>query len=210
MLDLQHSAYGSLTRLQISCNASPSRFFCQRDNCGRREYRQFSASHSLRGQFFCDNQFSVSFDSCSKHCFLQSGAAEAAPCFSVCNCNSELGLRQSCGTFPSVVIYESASLIIYLDHSESDLTSEVDMIYRIKELTPMSCYRLRVVFDDGKTVIYDVKEDIDTIPAFKQLESIHGLFQNVQLDQSRTCVYWNDEVDLPSDTIYEYGKTVEE
>ena len=83
------------------------------------------------------------------------------------------------------------------------------MIYRIKELTPMSCYRLRVVFDDGKTVIYDVKEDIDTIPAFRQLESIHGLFQNVQLDQSRTCVYWNDEVDLPSDTIYEYGKTVE-
>ena len=24
------------------------------------------------------------------------------------------------------------------------------MIYRIKELTPMSCYRLRVVFDDGR------------------------------------------------------------
>ena len=83
------------------------------------------------------------------------------------------------------------------------------MIYRIKELTPMSCYRLRVVFDDGKAVIYDVKEDIDTIPAFKQLQSIHGLFQNVQLDQSRTCVNWNDEVDLPSDAIYEYGKKIE-
>ena len=129
--------------------------------------------------------------------------------FSDCNCSSELGLRQSCGTLTSVVIYKPASLIIYLDRSESDLTSEVDMIYRIKELTPMSCYRLRVVFDDGKAVIYDVKEDIDTIPAFKQLQSIHGLFQNVQLDQSRTCVYWNDEVDLPSDAIYEYGKKIE-
>ena len=83
------------------------------------------------------------------------------------------------------------------------------MIYRIKELTPMNCYLLRVVFDDGKTVIYDVKEDIDTIPSFKQLQSIQGLFQNVQLDQSRTCVYWNDEVDLPSDSIYEYGKEIE-
>ena len=83
------------------------------------------------------------------------------------------------------------------------------MIYRIKELTPMNCYLLRVVFDDGKTVIYDVKKDIDTIPVFRQLESIHGLFQNVQLDQSRTCVYWNDEVDLPSDAIYEYGKKIE-
>ena len=84
------------------------------------------------------------------------------------------------------------------------------MIYRIKELTPMNSYLLRVVFDDGKTVIYDVKEDIDTIPAFRQLESIHGLFQNVQLDQSRTCVYWNDEVDLPSDAIHEYGKEIEQ
>ena len=83
------------------------------------------------------------------------------------------------------------------------------MIYRIKELTPMNSYLLRVVFDDGKTVIYDVKEDIDTIPAFKQLQSIQGLFQNVQLDQSRTCVYWNDVVDLPSDSIYEYGKEIE-
>ena len=83
------------------------------------------------------------------------------------------------------------------------------MIYRIKELTPMNSYLLRVVFDDGKTVIYDVKKDIDTIPVFRQLESIHGLFQNVQLDQSRTCVYWNDDVDLPSSAIYEYGKKIE-
>lgn len=72
----------------------------------------------------------------------------------------------------------------------------------------MSSYRLRVTFDDGQTVIYDVKEDIDSIPAFKPLESIHGLFQNVQLDQSRTCVYWNDEIDLPSDAIYQFGKKI--
>ena len=81
MLDLQHSAYGSLSRLQIRRDASPGSFFCQRDNCGRSEYRQFSASHCLCGQFFCDDQFSITFDSCCKHCFLQSGAAEAAPCF---------------------------------------------------------------------------------------------------------------------------------
>ena len=82
------------------------------------------------------------------------------------------------------------------------------MICRIKELIPMSSYRLRVTFDDGQTVIYDVKEDIDSIPAFKPLESIHGLFQNVQLDQSRTCVYWNDEIDLPRDAIYQFGKKI--
>ena len=28
------------------------------------------------------------------------------------------------------------------------------------------------------------------------------------MDQSRTCVYWNDEINLLSDTLYEYGKPV--
>ena len=31
------------------------------------------------------------------------------------------------------------------------------------------------------------------------------LIEQVQLDESRTCVYWNDYINLPSDTIYEYG-----
>ena len=33
-----------------------------------------------------------------------------------------------------------------------------------------------------------------------------GLFNNFQLDPSRTCVYWSDRIDLPSDSILEYGK----
>ena len=82
------------------------------------------------------------------------------------------------------------------------------MIPRISSIKPMPDYLLDVSFDDGRRVIYDVKEDIDSIPAFKPLESIHGLFQNVQLDQSRTCVYWNDEIDLPSDAIYQFGKKI--
>lgn len=80
------------------------------------------------------------------------------------------------------------------------------MIPRIKTVTPLSDYRLHVVFDDGKAVIYDVKEDIQEIESYKELEAVHGLFECVQLDESRTCVYWNDFIDLPSDTLYEYGK----
>lgn len=33
------------------------------------------------------------------------------------------------------------------------------MIPRIKEVKPLDNYMLLVVFDDGKTVLYDVKED---------------------------------------------------
>lgn len=79
------------------------------------------------------------------------------------------------------------------------------MICRIHQLEPLEDYRLSVTFDDGTHVIYDVKEDM-TLPGYSALREVEGLFQLVKLDQSRTCVYWNEEIDLPSDTIYEFGE----
>ena len=79
------------------------------------------------------------------------------------------------------------------------------MIIRIKSLEPLENYKLHVVFDDGKEVIYDVEDDINEIPSYSDLKNIHGLFKQVQLDSSRTCVFWNDYIDLRSDAIYEYG-----
>lgn len=78
---------------------------------------------------------------------------------------------------------------------------------RIKSIQAMPNYVLSVIFDDGRHVLYDVKEDMN-LPGYSVLRDIAGLFQQVQLDKSRTCVYWNNDVDLPSDTIYEYGKEV--
>ena len=82
------------------------------------------------------------------------------------------------------------------------------MIPRIKTVKPMSNFRLSVVFDDGKAVVYDVMEDIEQIESYRDLLSVYGLFNQVQLDQSRTCVFWNERIDLPSDTIYEYGRPI--
>lgn len=79
------------------------------------------------------------------------------------------------------------------------------MIIKIKSLEPLENYKLYVVFDDGKEVIYDVEDDINEIPSYSDLKNIHGLFKQVQLDYSRTCVFWNDYIDLPSDSIYKYG-----
>ena len=84
----------------------------------------------------------------------------------------------------------------------------VVMLPRIKEVRPMPDYCLRIVFDDGRKVLYDVKDDMEQIESYRDLATIHGLFNQVQLDPSRTCVYWNDEIDLPSDTLYEYGKLI--
>lgn len=79
------------------------------------------------------------------------------------------------------------------------------MIPRISSIHPLQDFILQVSFDSGEVVLYDVKDDIRTVNDFKVLETEYGLFQNVQLDSSRTCVFWNDRVDLASDTILEYG-----
>lgn len=79
------------------------------------------------------------------------------------------------------------------------------MIPRIKHIEPRDDYILHVTFDDGKSVNYDVKDDIQTLPSYRSLLTEHGLFQNLQLDESRTCIFWSDSIDLPSDIIYEYG-----
>ena len=48
-----------------------------------------------------------------------------------------------------------------------------------------------------------MNEDIHTLEGYSALKEIPGLFELVQLDESRTCVFWNDYIDLPSDMIYE-------
>ena len=79
------------------------------------------------------------------------------------------------------------------------------MLQRIKAVEPLPGYCLRARFEDG----HDVKEDMAQIPSYLALATIAGLFGQVQLDESRTCVFWSDEIDLPSDMIYEYGKKCE-
>ena len=82
------------------------------------------------------------------------------------------------------------------------------MIPRIKYVQPMDNFILYVHFDDEQKVMYDLKYDIQQISDFKVLLTEEKLFENVQLDTSRTCVYWNDRIDLPSDILMEYGTPV--
>ena len=82
------------------------------------------------------------------------------------------------------------------------------MIPRIKEISPQADYKLYITFDGGEKVIYDLNEDIMQIPAFSVIKTENGLYENVQLDESRTCIFWSDMVDLPSDTLLEYGQRI--
>lgn len=79
------------------------------------------------------------------------------------------------------------------------------MLPRMKKVTPLPDYCLHIEFDDGRAVVYDVKDDISTLPGYDALKNVFGLFQQVQMDASRTCIFWTEDIDLPSDTLYEYG-----
>ena len=80
------------------------------------------------------------------------------------------------------------------------------MIPKIRKVIPEDDYLLFVEFDDGRKVVYDVKNDIESLSDFRFLKSEKGLFLNVRIDSSRTCVFWTDRIDLPSDILLEYGR----
>ena len=82
------------------------------------------------------------------------------------------------------------------------------MIPKIKSIQTKENYKLQVLFYDGIEVLYDLTDDMKTLPHYDELEKAQGLYKNAQLDKSRTCVFWNDYIDLPSDTIYEYGRKI--
>lgn len=94
-----------------------------------------------------------------------------------------------------------------MGHANNNKASSagVIMIPKIKDLQALNDYKLKILFDDGRRVVYDVNDDIEKIEDFKQLKNQLGLWNCVQLDQSKTCVFWNDRIDLPSDTLYEFG-----
>ena len=76
----------------------------------------------------------------------------------------------------------------------------LDMFPRIKKVDVKDDLVLLVTFDDGTRVLYDLKDDVKAIRDFKPLQT--------EIDQSRTCIYWSDRIDLASDTILEYGHKI--
>lgn len=82
------------------------------------------------------------------------------------------------------------------------------MFHKIKDVNPMSDYRLCVQFVEGVTKVYDVKLLFERIDAFKVLEYNPALFTDVTVDVGGYGVVWNDDLDLSCDELFENGNTV--
>lgn len=79
------------------------------------------------------------------------------------------------------------------------------MIPKIKTLSVLPDYHLSVTFDNGRQVVYDVKDDIEHTPGYGRLLD-KALFASVRIGKERAHISWTSDIDLPSDILYEYGK----
>lgn len=70
---------------------------------------------------------------------------------------------------------------------------------RVKEVTPTDDFELLLTFNTGEKKKFDAKK-LFGYPVYAPLKNI-GFFKLVKADNM--CVYWNDEIDICPDTLYE-------
>lgn len=83
------------------------------------------------------------------------------------------------------------------------------MFHKVKEVRPLSDFRLAVLFESGERRNYDVRPLFDKWQTFKALSDIAGLFNQVKVDAGGYGISWNDEIDLSCDELYFNGKSLE-
>lgn len=82
------------------------------------------------------------------------------------------------------------------------------MFYRVQEVTPLSGYRLLVVFANGERRSYPVQPLFHKWKSFAALAETKGLFEQVTVDAGGYGIRWNDEIDLSCNELYENGRRV--
>lgn len=79
------------------------------------------------------------------------------------------------------------------------------MKHRAIRVEFMEGVKVKMVFQDGKVKVYDMKRLFERYPQVKELED-RRLFESGELNAYG--VIWNDELDIDSNTVYECGEDV--
>lgn len=82
------------------------------------------------------------------------------------------------------------------------------MFHKIKNVTPISDFRLSVQFCEGVTKIYDIQPLFDKLPVFRHLRDSTTEFTCVAVDTGGYGVIWGDDLDLSCDELWENGTEV--
>lgn len=83
------------------------------------------------------------------------------------------------------------------------------MFHKVKNVAPVSDFKLSVQFSEGVTKVYDVKPLFKKLPVFKQLENDLAEFACVTVDIGGYGIIWGDDLNLSCDELWENGIVVE-
>lgn len=82
-------------------------------------------------------------------------------------------------------------------------------MHRIQTVEAKDNFIIEAVFFNGQVVQYDVKQLFHVFPQFQAFEKERKLFSDVKVDEGGYAIFWNDELDLDADTIWEDGLIIE-
>lgn len=83
------------------------------------------------------------------------------------------------------------------------------MTHRIKEVRPLENMMIMAVFQNGVVKQYDMRKLYPIFPQFMVLETMQGLFEQVNVDVGGYGISWNDELDLDAEEIWDDGIEIE-
>lgn len=83
------------------------------------------------------------------------------------------------------------------------------MFHKVKSVSPLPDFQLRVQFSEGVTKLYDVKPLFDKLPVFNALKENPEEFPCVTVDVGEYGIIWGDDLDLSCDALWEHGMLVE-
>lgn len=79
------------------------------------------------------------------------------------------------------------------------------MVPKITRVEALPGLKIKARFEGGGVRLYSLLPLQKSLPIFKDLSEVPGLFERVQVDQSGYAVIWNDEIDLASEEIWFNG-----
>ena len=83
------------------------------------------------------------------------------------------------------------------------------MFHKIKNVTPLKNYKLRVQFSEGVTKIYDMNQLFDKYKMFVDLKYHSELYYSARVDIGGYGVIWNDDIDISCDELFFNGETIQ-
>ena len=79
------------------------------------------------------------------------------------------------------------------------------MFVKITSLATLPNYTLLVGFSTGEYKLFDLKPYIEKYKPFEALKTVNGLYEQAKIDVGGYGIFWNDELDVSADGIFEKG-----